>query len=295
MAVFLSSGAFRTRSLPEVVSQAQVLGIRHLELSSGVEHFPQLDAYVPVLKSSGIQLLVHNYFPAPAEPFVLNLGALDAQTLEASREHVRNCIDLSSKLGASYYSVHSAFVLRMNAEHLGKPQAQADLSSRSGLPDRNLVRKVFIESLKLLCAEAAHHGLDLLVENNVVSPKYLRTRQEDPFLMTNADEIEDVLQEVGAPNIGLLMDVAHARVSSAALGFDLATFVRRLRPYIRALHLSDNDGQEDQNLPMSENSWFWRELKGLGHLDAVVEVYRIDDDTILSQMSLTRRKLAGLA
>jgi len=29
--------------------------------------------------------------------------------------------------------------------------------------------------------------------------------------------------------------------------------------HIRALHLSDNDGQEDQNLPFDETAWFARD------------------------------------
>ena len=112
--------------------------------------------------------------------------------------------------------------------------------------------------------------------------------------MTTAAEIERVLVQVAAPNLHLLLDVGHARVSATALGFDAADFIQRLRPYIKALHLSDNDALDDQNLPFSEDSWFWSELAGLGHVDAVVEVYAIDDATIRSQIGIARRKLSAL-
>ena len=112
--------------------------------------------------------------------------------------------------------------------------------------------------------------------------------------MTTAAEIEDVFALVGASNLGLLLDVAHARVSANALGFDPGDFVQRLKPYIGALHLSDNDGQEDQNLPIRDDSWFWPHLRGLGGLDAVIEVYEIDDATIKSQVEIVRQQLDSL-
>jgi sugar phosphate isomerase/epimerase len=294
MSVYLSSGAFRTRYLPDIVENARLLGVRHVELSSGVDHMPAFDAYIPKLKRSGLNLLVHNYFPAPARPFVLNLGALDAGVLEQSREHVKRCLALSADLGAAYYSVHSAFVLGMNADMLGKPDQQATVEQRLGPEQREKSLEVFVESLRMLTQDAAELGLDLLVENNVVSPHYMQLRGVDPFLMTTAAEIKIVLDAVAAPNLHLLLDVAHARVSATALGFDAGEFIEQVRPCIKALHLSDNNGHEDENLPVHEDSWFWPHLKGLGAVDAVIEAYSIDDATILAQISLTRRKLEAL-
>ena len=291
MAIYISSGAFQSRLLTDILAQARGLGVTHLELSSGVEHFPMLEEYVPTLKATGLSLLVHNYFPAPSIPFVLNLGALEPDALSASREHVRACLRLSRALGGAYYSVHSAFGLQLTADVLGKPELQAVLSARRGVPDRDHVRAVFVESLRLLCAEAATLGLDLLLENNVISPRYLSMRGVNPFLMTTADEIGSVLAEVSAPNLGLLLDVAHARVSATALGFDPVEFVQQVRPHVRALHLSDNDTVEDQNLPLREESWFWPHLKGMEHMDVVVEVYAIDGPNIMAQLKLARSRL----
>lgn len=262
----------------------------HLELSSGIEHFPAFDAFLPTLLSSGMQLLVHNYFPAPARPFVLNLGALDAGLLEGSRAHVRRCLELTDRLGGRFYSVHAAFVLSLTAEVLGRPSAQAELAAPSRL-DRDRARAVFVESLRMLSREFAAAERWLLVENNVVSPGNAPVRGSEPFLMTTADDIESILAEVGAPNLGLLLDVGHARVSATALGFDAGEFVRRVRPWVRALHLSDNDGVEHQNHPVRENSWFWPYLRDLNYFDAVIEVNALDATAIPSQLALVRRKL----
>ena len=293
MPVYISTGAFRTRNLPEIIGAARSLGLRHVELSSGVDHFPEFDAYLPELKRSGLDLLVHNYFPAPAQPFVLNLGALDPATLDKSRQHVKRCLALSADLGAAYYSVHSAFVLAVSPDMLGKPAAQASLGQDIDQSAREQSFAAFVDSLRMLTQYAAALGLELLIENNVVSPEYIRLRGVDPFLMTTAEEIAGLMQAVSAPNLGLLLDVGHARVSGTALHFDAADFVERVRPYVRALHLSDNDGREDQNLPFDETSWFWPHLQGLADVDAVVEVYRIDDAVIRQQIELASRKLGG--
>lgn len=290
MTVYASTGAFTTRSLPEIVGQCRDWGIPALELSSGAEHMPGFDAYVAELEASGLELAVHNYFPAPEVPFVLNLGAVDPETLAKSRAHVSACIKLAARLGAPYYSVHSAFVLTLTADVLGKPELQAELAARNGLPDRQLVHATFVESLKLLAAEAQAHGIGLLVENNVVSAHYLATQKTDPFLMTRAEDIEALLAEVGSDALGILVDVAHAKVSAHALGFDAGDWLKRLVPLARCLHLSDNDGLHDSNQPFGPDAWFWPLLKDC-RADAVVEVYRLERAVLLSQLELARRML----
>lgn len=292
MSIYVSSGAFRSNNLGELVGLAIQMGLDHLELSSGTAHEPDLEAQLERLKISGIDCLVHNYFPAPAKPFVLNLGALAQEVREQSCQHVRRCMDLSAQLGKPYYSVHAAYVLPVTAKDLGNPQAQSALAGRAGLPARAEVYAAFMDSVRQLAAYGAAKGVDLLVENNAVSVPYIAARKTDPFLLTTADEIERFLDEVGSPHVGLLVDVAHARVSCTALGFDPEDFLRRTLPRARCVHLSDNDGQEDQNLPCTESSWFWPLLRPhASRLDFVIEVYKLAPDEIREQLLLTHKML----
>ena len=291
MAIYVSTGAFLSRYVPDVVTMAETLGLTHLELSSGCDSFPDLAALTKILQESSLTFSVHNYFPPPPIPFVLNLGALDPETLASSRDHVRRCIDLTKTLGGSYYSVHSAFALNLSPQLLGRPQAQSEFARRSGPLDRDAVRATFVESLKLLCAEAASKGILLIVENNVVSPLQVRANRSDLPLMVDADEIESILDEVAAPNLGLLLDVAHARVAGNALGFDAARLVERLAHHIRLIHISNDDGVEDRNLPVREDSWFWPAIAPLADRDIVIEAYRLDGQVIVAQRNLTARML----
>src|SRR5205085_12673665 len=106
------------------------------------------------------------------------------------------------ELGGSYYSVHSGFALRLTPGLLGRAVAQSHLARKMGLTDRDQVRRTFVTSLRLLSAEAARNSLELLIENNVLSARYYRSEGNNPFLMVTADEIQSVLQEVGAANLG---------------------------------------------------------------------------------------------
>jgi hypothetical protein len=78
-------------------------------------------------------------------------------------------------------------------------------------------------------------------------------------------------------------------VSATALGFDVHDFMAAVKPYIRALHLSDNDGREDQNLPFTDKAWFYPLLHDFAGLPMVIEAYNLDDETMLSQRALLRR------
>ncbi|NFV78547.1 sugar phosphate isomerase/epimerase family protein [Magnetospirillum aberrantis] len=292
MAIYVSTGAFRSRDLGEIVELALTNRITHLELSSGAAHEPRLDACIERLLANGVSLAVHNYFPAPAEPFVLNLGALDPSVRERSKRHVRECIDLCARLHLPYYSLHAAYGLPVRAQDLGNPQAQVALAERDGLPARDEVYGVFVDAVREMAAYGSARDVDLLIENNALSVPYMEARKADPFLLTTAEESERFIADAASPHVGLLVDVAHARVSSAALGRDAEDFLRRTLPLARCVHLSDNDGREDQNLPFREDSWFWPLLKPhADRLDFVIEVYNLAPETIRQQLELARTLL----
>jgi sugar phosphate isomerase/epimerase len=146
-----------------------------------------------------------------------------------------------------------------------------------------------IESVRDVADYAATKNQALVLENNVISPIYLAKAPANPLLMTSADEIVRFMKEVGRKNVGFLIDMGHARVSGTALGFDANDFLDEVAPYIRALHLSDNDGREDQNLPFDENAWFAPRLKEFRHVPWVLEAYKLDDDVLTSQLAMLKR------
>ena len=80
--------------------------------------------------------------------------------------------------------------------------------------------------------------------------------------------------------------------SGTALGFDPLRFMEQVSPYVRALHISDNDGREDQNLPFTTDAWFYPLLKDFRRLPMVIEAYELDDATLRGQLDLLQKAVA---
>jgi sugar phosphate isomerase/epimerase len=285
MTIYMSSGAFRVRTVRGVVAEAQRLGITHVELSSGLAHEPDLIAAVADGMKAGLTFLVHNYFPAPAESKVLNLTASTREDLAWSIDHCRRAIDLSLTVGGDFYSLHSGYAAAIKAGMLGRPADQAAAFKDTSI-DREKAYQLMITSVRAVADYAAPKGKSLYLENNVISPVYLDKVPVNPLLMTHADEIVRFMKDVDRPNVGFLIDFGHAKVSGTALGFDPLNFMEAVGPYVRALHISDNDGREDQNLPFGKDAWFYPLLKDFRRLPMVIEAYELDDDTMRSQLEL---------
>jgi len=290
MTIYMSSGAFRARTLPQVVKDSVRLGITHVELSSGLAHEPDVETSITKGMESGLTFLVHNYFPAPEEPQVLNLTAGDPEGLAWSINHCRYALDLSVKVGGAFYSLHSGFAAPLKASMLGKPDLQAAAMKNTPI-DREASYHLMIRTVREVADYAAARGKSLLLENNVISPVYLEKSPVNPLLMTHHDEINRFMADVGRANVGFLIDTGHAKVSGTALGFDPQDFIAAIKPHIRAFHLSDNDGREDQNLPFTNKAWFYPLLKDFAPLPMVIEAYKLDDAAMLSQRDLLRRAI----
>lgn len=272
-AVYVSSGAFRTRSVPEIVDACLRNGIARLELS-GTAWEPNLLERVRETAGRGISYLVHNYFPPHEAPFVQNLAAGDPEVLARSRAHCRRAVDLTAELGAGFFSVHAGFAFAAGPQDLGK-----DLT---GFPrvSREQAHQTFVESLKDLCAYGKERGVQIVVENNVVAPFNLVNGKNLLCLCATAEDIQQTCAEVGSFNLGLLIDVGHLKVTATALKFDKQKFLDEVAPQVVAFHLSDNHGLADQNLPFGEEAWFLPRLADFPDATMILEAYRLTVDQI---------------
>ena len=285
MSVWVSSGAFRTNTIKGVIDEALRLGISNLELSSGLKHDPDSISNIQQGLNQGLNFLIHNYFPAPLEPKVLNLSASTQGELDWSINHCKKAIDLTVLVDCPFYSLHAGYAAPLTASLLGRPKAQAAAMKEVHI-DRERAYDTMLNAVQDVADYANKCGKQLLIENNVISPVYLRELPQNPLLMTDADEIEKFMSEVNRNNVRFLIDVGHARVSATALEFDPYDFMERTKPFTSALHLSDNDAQEDQNLTFNRRSWFWNLLDQYAGLPCVVEAYSLNDEEIKNATSL---------
>jgi hypothetical protein len=127
LTVYVSTTSFESRDLDVILAACDEHRLDALELSS-VDRYDLSRLGVTDYPS---RFLVHNYFPPPAEPFVINLASQDSTLLQRSRAHCRAAIDLSSRLGGAVYAAHAGFTADVSPEILGKPERQAALAEDS--------------------------------------------------------------------------------------------------------------------------------------------------------------------
>ncbi len=94
---------------------------------------------------------------------------------------------------------------------------------------------------------------------------------QEIFMENMFDEVPGELAELGeamekVSNFGICMDYAHAAVTDCSK----ERWVKELAPYIRHMHINDNDLQKDLHQPVGEGQIDWREYEKL------MQKYQID-------------------
>ncbi len=255
-------------------------GLMRLELTSSFPHYEGIRAEVLAARQRGFQLLLHNYFPPPARGFVINLASENTEIRRRSVDHCLAGLELSAEIGAPYFSVHAGFALDPKPSELGRPVATG---GRRALTDAG---RSFVEVVARLCESAEALGVNLLIENNVLCPGNLVDGQNELLLGVTADDIHELFDVVRSRRLGLLLDVAHLKVSAQTLGLDRDASVEELSPYVRALHVSDNDGTVDNNQPFDRGAWFVQHLAKFPRLPCVIETEPLDPSTLAACVSI---------
>jgi uncharacterized protein (UPF0276 family) len=123
----------------------------------------------------------------------------------------------------------------------------------------------------------------------VLSDKNNKQFATNPLLMVDYEETEEIISKTG-PNVSLLLDVAHLKVSSTSLGFSKESYVTDFRDITAAYHLSDNSGLEDSNEAIGPDSWFWPLIdRNLDYYS--LEIYNASPDLLRQQLDIARKEL----
>jgi sugar phosphate isomerase/epimerase len=279
--IYITTGGFSDINAAQVTGNYLQSGITNIELSAG-KYCPDIESMLEVYKDR-CSFILHNYFPVPEVPFVLNLASLNDEVFSTSYEHIRSAVAMASRLGSKYYSFHAGFLLDPKPSELGQR------IGKQAFFDRDQAVEQFVQAVNSLAKLAATQNVQLLIENNVCSPRNFEHFQADPFLLSDPNGVDELFQHL-EPEVGMLLDVAHLKVSANTLGYHTDKFVAQCHELIGAYHLSDNCGTVDSNQPFDEASYFWEYLKS--DLDYYsVEVYNEDNMKLIELSNLVREKL----
>jgi sugar phosphate isomerase/epimerase len=279
--IYISTGGIKNKNASKFSEELLSYGINEIELSGGLHSESLLDDLL--ILSTKINFQIHNYFPPPEKPFVLNLGSLDPEVGMRSYDHVVKALEWCSILGCDHYSFHAGFLLDPGVHELGKKIVDRDLY------DRDKSKEIFVSRVKNLHEIAKNSDITLMIENNVLSNNNSLEFKSNPLLMCAPEECNEVLNNL-PEDIKLLIDVAHLKVSANSLNFNPEKMFHMCENRIGGYHLSDNNGLSDTNQAFNSKSWFWNYLNPL--IDYIsIEVYSSDFNLLLDQKKLTELKL----
>jgi len=271
--------AFRGKPIEEAIATC-TSNTWALEFSSGMPHRADI---VAVYEACDLERMPHNYFPAPAVPFVLNLASKNPDIRRMSIEHCRLGLQLSAQANAPFYAAHAGFCIDPNPDELGK-------QLRVNVPyEREEHWQLFLQSIEEILKTADELHTDFLIENNVVAAMNVY-ENNNPLFCGDAREMVRLMTDIQHPKLGILLDTAHLKVSAHTLNFDLKSAMTLLQPHIKGIHHSDNDGLQDTNEKIIKNKnyyyWFFDYLDNYRELVHVLEVKDLTADEIRQQLDL---------
>ena len=275
MNFYISTMAFRGKPIEEAINICESEDWA-LEFSSGLPHRVDM---ARVYQTCTLTRMPHNYFPAPTVPFVLNLASKNEDIRKRSVEHCLLGLRLSAQADAPFYAAHAGFCIDPNPNELGK-------QLRVNVPyERETHWQLFLESVTEILKTADELQTDFLIENNVVAAMNVY-ENKNPLFCGDAPEMARLINEIADPRLGILLDTAHLKVSSKTLNFNLKEAMQILRPHIKGIHHSDNDGLLDTNEKITPEYWFFDYLKNYSELVHVLEVKDLTAGEIQKQLNL---------
>ena len=185
--IFISSGGFRNKLINDVAAYVELIGCKNIEYSSGPYQDKIIDKFLN-LEIENFTVQIHNYFPVPQKPFVLNLASLNKEIWQNSFNHCLKSINLASKLKTKRYSAHCGFCYDPKTSELGRPFKKNSIFNKEDYENK------FISTIKELKNYADTLEVDFYIENNVVISENLR-KNKSMLLGTTIDEMEKYKQK----------------------------------------------------------------------------------------------------
>ena len=248
MNIFVSTGGFKNTCILTLGRSLQDKGFSALEFSGGSFEVGVLDKLISV-EALGLEVQIHNYFPVPQKPFVLNIASSNDYIRERSRLHIQESIKIAAKLQTKRYSFHAGFFVDPDPSLLGR--------AWSGLAVENSNSERFISEVKSLAIFAKQLGVDLYVENNVVIDSNIRNNK----CLLMGCSMDEMLALRNTCGVKLLIDVGHLVVSARTLGLREDLQLEISKAEADAYHISDNNRLRDENKRIVQGSSI---LRGVG-------------------------------
>jgi len=136
------------------------------------------------------------------------------------------------------------------AETLGCPR----LHAMAGLATRGASREAYVANLRLAAAWAAPLGIDILIEP-------INTRDMPGYFLTRTADARDVIAEVGAPNLGLQLDLYHRHLMEG----EVEAAIREYAPLVRHIQCAGPPDRGEPDAGALDYATLFRLIDALGY------------------------------
>ncbi len=250
MSLFVSTTFLRDNSsLITALDILKSINVKSVEIGSN--HI--FEKNLNYIKKYNFNYIVHNYFPVPKKPIVVNISSLDENIRKLSIEHVKKSIIFCNNLNARLYTFHPGFVI--DPIKASSNKNSYDFIWESKKINKNLINKTklhFFNSLDKIIKFAKRYNVNIAIETE---GSYYKN---ELLIMQKPEEYEEIFTKYSNNDLGINLNIGHLNLSSKFYKFDKFEFIDYIKKYIVAIELSHNNGFEDQHLPLKSNAWYWK-------------------------------------
>ncbi len=212
--------------LEDVMESLVKLDVKNIELADSGNHAlnpKRVDRLQELRSSYELEFSIH----APYAD--TNLSADDDLIREWVLKRVRASIRFASELEVKYVVLHPGWTTATERFMRGRSWG------------------LNIRSLRWLQKYAGDYGVECLLEN-VPNPT--------PYLLVTVDDFRLFDGEM-TPPLNYVLDIGHAHLQG-----EVYDFIDEFGPKIKHVHVSDNEGVNDQHLPIGEGNIDWEDAMG---------------------------------
>lgn len=174
--------------------------------------------YKNFIKNAGLKSTLHTSM------YDVNMATLNPWLKEANIACYKKYLDLAAYLESEIIVVHG-----------GKLQMEFAKSSMKQ-DFIELAENHLCESLVQLAEYGKKKGVKVALENSPPSPESVK-------IVHDPESHIKIIQRINHPNLGALLDLAHAYL----FRLDIADYLREIKPYLFEIHAHNNFGKEDEH------------------------------------------------
>ena len=298
--VYISTSCLTgNRALDRVLRSYLNQGLHHIELSAPHPYLP-LNQLASMLKELQTEFkndfILHNYFPIPEKDFVFNPSTPNSAIRQMVYDHADAMIRIAQETQAELCTFHTGYLYDASENPDGTFAFDKTTPINEAKAISNSVELVRYMNLKL-----RQQGAYLGIENLFPAKDGLRHS-----LFCSFEEMETILDQI-PEEVGLLLDLGHLNISATVMKFDkwkcldrlLSKYARR----IYELHISENNGFEDQHQTIREDSWQCEAIARTCRmtrpnpfaLKVIFEARKLDINSILRAQQIIKRSVKSSA